>query len=314
MHRLFLLIVLGGLVLAFAACGGNTSAKSTASASLAADAVSVTTLAGEALAKGSADGTGTAARFMTPDRIAIDRAGDLYVTDWTANTVRKITPGGVVTTIAGKAGVAGSADGTGASARFDSPEGVAVAANGDLYVTGSNDETIRKITPAGVVTTTAGKAGVDRYVDGTRAAARFDDPSSIAIASDGDLYVTEYNLDTIRKITPAGVVTTFAGKAGAAGSADGSRTAARFNNPSTIAFDSAGNLYVTDSGNQTIRKITPAGAVTTVAGKAGSLGSADGVGATARFDDPGASAWTAPATSMSRTPATTSSARSRRRA
>ncbi len=245
----------------------------------------VTTLAGTAGAAGSANGTGAAARFDMPQGIATDSAGNVYVGDSRNRVIRKITPSGVVTTLAGTAGVAGSADGTGAAASFMWPQGLAIDNAGNLYVADTWNNTIRKITPAGVVTTLAGTASLTGgYADGTGAAAIFNWPQDIAIDSVGNLYVTEYNNNTIRKITPAGVVTTLAGTAGVAGSANGTGGAARFNVPYGIAVDGGGNVYVGDNRNGTIRKITAAGVVTTLAGGVG--GAADGTGAAARFNAP----------------------------
>jgi streptogramin lyase len=246
----------------------------------------VTTLAGKARAEGSADGRGAAARFFAPSGITRDIDGNLYVTDYLNSTIRKITLAGKVTTLAGKAGTPGSIDGKGAAARFTNPLGIIDDSAGNLYVTDDNANTIRKITPAGEVTTLAGKAGSAGSADGSGAAARFNDPAGMAIDAAGNLYVTDYLNDTIRKVTPAGEVTTLAGQAGLAGIADGMGAAARFAGPTGITRDSDGNLYVSDLDGQTIRKITPAGEVTTVAGQAGSAGSTDGRGAAARFNGP----------------------------
>ncbi|MHB8696737.1 MAG: NHL repeat-containing protein, partial [Sulfuricaulis sp.] len=246
----------------------------------------VTTLAGTAGVQGSADGTGAAARFAFPQGIAADAAGNLYVTDAGNSTIRKITPAGVVTTLAGTAGVQGSADGTGAAARFAFPQGIVADAAGNLYVADSSNDTIRQITPAGAVTTLAGTARIYGSADGTGSAAQFWNPYGIAADAAGNLYVTDSVNFTIRKITPAGVVTTLAGTAGVRGSADGTGAAAQFNYPTGIAADAAGNLYVADENNSTIRKITPAGVVTTLAGTAGVRGSADGTGAAAQFNYP----------------------------
>ena len=173
----------------------------------------------------------------------------------------------VVTTLAG--GVPGSADGTGAAAGFNNLSGVAVDGAGNVYVADSNNATIRKVTAAGVVTTLAGTAGAHGSADGTGAAARFYAPRGVAIDSAGNLYVADTaSNSTIRKVTAAGVVTTLAGTAGVLGSADGTGAAARFNGPSGVAVDSADNIYVADSGNNTIRKITPTGITTTIAGTA----------------------------------------------
>ena len=273
------LVVASLIALNLTGCGsrGGTTGKK-----LTTGALVVTTLAGKAGARGSSDGTGAGARFSWPAGIACDAAGNLYVADYYNCTIRKITPAGVVTTVAGKAGVVGSADGSGAAARFSGPAGIACDAAGDLYV--CDNDTIRKITPARVVTTLAGKAGVKGSTDGTGATARFDDPGGIACDRSGNLYVCDFESDTIRKITPARVVTTLAGKAGVKGSTDGTGATARFDDPGGVACDAAGDLYVCD--NNTIRRITPAGVVTTLAGKASVKGSSDGTGVAARFNRP----------------------------
>ena len=240
------------------------------------------------------------------------------------HTIRKVTPGGVVTTLAGLAGSSGqrrrhgqrravqpslrrgggqrgqrlrgghrqphdsegdarrrgddagglagsygSADGTGSAARFYCPCGVAVDSAGNVYVADSDNHTIRKVTPGGVVTTLAGLAGSSGSADGTGSAARFYDPYGVAVDSAGNVYVADYRNHTIRKVTPGGVVTTLAGLAGSSGSADGTGSAARFYYPYGVAVDSAGNVYVADTCNNTIRKVTPGGVVTTLAGVAG---------------------------------------------
>ncbi len=236
----------------------------------------VTTFAGTAGVSGGADGIGTAAQFYYPNGVAVDGAGNVYVADSWNNTIRKITPYGVVTTLAGTAGVWGSADGTGAAAQFADPWGVTVDGAGNVYVADSGNNTIRKITPYGVVTTLAGTAGVWGSADGTGAAARFDSPQAMVVDGSGILYVTDSHNNTIRKITPDGVVTTLAGTAGVAGSADGTCAAALFSYPWYLALDASGNLYVSDENNATIRKITPACLVSTVAGTVGVTGSADG--------------------------------------
>jgi hypothetical protein len=216
----------------------------------------VTTLAGSAGQTGSADGTGAAARFRTPPSVAVDGAGNVYVADINNSTVRKITPGGVVTTLAGVAGQVGSADGTSATARFGAPYGVAVDSAGNLYVADEGANTIRKITPAGVVTTLAGAAGQVGSTDGTGSAARFYEPQGAAVDGAGNVYVADTANDTIRKITLAGVVTTLAGAARQTGITNGIGSAARFSSPLGVMVDGAGDLYVADSGANTIRMLS----------------------------------------------------------
>ncbi|HUP60473.1 MAG TPA: NHL repeat-containing protein [Thermoanaerobaculia bacterium] len=244
----------------------------------------VTTLAGLAAAFGSADGTGTAARFDDPRGVAIDSGGNVYVADTRNYTIRKITPAGAVTTMAGLAGIHGSADGTGSAASFRSPIGVATDSSGNVYV--SETSAIRKITPAGAVTTLAGDPANQGFADGTGSAARFFWPSGVAIDGGGNVYVADKDNHAIRKVTTTGAVTTLAGDPGNQGSADGTGSAARFAYPHGVATDSSGNLYVADTRNNTIRKITPAGQVTTLAGLAGIGGNADGTGSAAQFGFP----------------------------
>ena len=246
----------------------------------------VTTLAGTATSLGSTDGTGAAARFSSPAGLAVDAAGYVFVADTSNHTIRKISPAGVVTTLAGTAGMSGSTDGTGAAARFSNPVGLAVDGAGNVLVADYKNHTIRKISPAGVVTTLAGKAGVQGSLNGTGAAARFSSPTGLAVDGAGNVLVVDYGNNTIRKISPAGVVTTLAGTAGVQDSTDGTGAAARFSNPIGLTVDGAGNVLVADSANHTIRKISPAGVVTTLAGTAGSAGITDGTGAAARFNNP----------------------------
>jgi hypothetical protein len=246
-----------------------------------------TTIAGEPNTYGGfADGTGSAASFLVPAGIAVDTSGNLYVADEGNNTIRKVTPAGVVTTIAGSAGILGSTDGTGAAARFNAPAGVAVDGSGNLFVTDSGNDTIRKITSAGVVTTIAGTAGVGGSNDGTGAAAQFSGPAGIGVDGSGNIYVADEINDTIRKITSAGVVTTLAGEAAAAGSSDGTGSVGRFTAPYGLRVDGSGNIYVADTGNEEIRKVTPAGVVSTIAGTLRHTGSVDGQGAAASFNAP----------------------------
>jgi streptogramin lyase len=242
-----------------------------------------TTIAGKAGAHGMRDGIGSYARFDSPEGIAVDRKGNLFVAEYTNHTIRLIKPSGVVSTFAGLAGTPGTNDGVATDARFGWPRGVAVDRIGNIYVADSGNCTIRKITPLGSVTTFAGQAGKRGSDDGSAAIARFNSPIRIAIGPDGNLFVTDLGNNTIRKITSDGVVSTLAGQAGVKGSMEGLGPSARFYRPYGIAVGGQGFVYVTDSGNATIRVINPSGVVSTLAGQPGVYGSADGATTSARF-------------------------------
>ncbi len=274
----------------------------------------VGTIAGSPENAGSADGTGSGALFSGPLGICVGGAGNLFVADGGNATIRQMTPSvsagqtnWVVSTIAGSPGIAGAVDGTGAVARFNGPTAIAAAGAGSLYVADGGNSIIRKMTSAlsaglieWTVTTIAGSAGIAGSSDGTGSAARFNNPGGLALDDGGNLYVTDSLNNTIRKITPtvsAGqtnwVVTTLAGSPGIAGCADGTGSAAQFYSPSGIAVDKAGNVYVADFANSTIRKMRPSvlggqtqWLVTTIGGLAGHYGAADGTGSAARFDSP----------------------------
>ena len=205
----------------------------------------VTTIAGSAGHPGTIDGTGTAARFSWNSGIDTDSQGNIYTVDAQAHTVRKITPAGVVTTLAGLANSAGSTDGAGSDARFSEPWGLTVAPDDNVYVCELGNNDIRKITPSGVVTTLAGLAGSPGFVDGAGSAARFSQPYGVASDFKGNIFVADYANRRIRKVTPAGVVTTVAGT-GATGWTDGLGSVATFAAPSGLEFRRDGKAYVLD--------------------------------------------------------------------
>ena len=307
------------------------------------------TFAGMAGVSGTNDGVGSAARFWFPHGIAVDSADNVYITELNGHTIRKLTPAGVVSTVAGTPGISGTNDGPGAAARFNQPWALTVDQQTNIYVADSGNHTIRKIAPDGTVTTLAGKPGVRGYANGTNGNAKFDTPSGVVMNTEGALYVSEYYnqtirklmpsstnwvvstvagglysspsyvdgkglsvrlampgglamdrvrkivyfadelSDTIRKMAPEGVVTTLAGMGSVtsqfAGSADGTGTAARFNGPHSPSVDSAGNVFLADTWNHTVRRITPDGVVTTLGGLAGVYGRGGGTGNNVRFSD-----------------------------
>ncbi len=255
----------------------------------------ITILAGAGISAsyGNDDGVGSAARFSGPSGVTVDDSGSVFVADAYNHTIRKIAPDGTVTTLAGTPGASGYADGLGKEARFNHPIGIALDGAGTIYVADTYNNAIRKLTPEGRVSTFAGLSESVGHADGAGSDARFAGPGSVAVDDAGNTFVADGGNNVIRKITPDGVVTTLAGLAGSAGNVDGAGSAARFSNPAGIAVDSLGNLYVSDFGNNTIRKVTPAGVVTTLAGDPTvnhfiGLGGAhaDGTGSAAQFHAP----------------------------
>ena len=251
-----------------------------------------TTVAGSA-GYGTADGTNSDARFWVPMGIASDPNGSFFASDYRNNNIRRLARSGtnwIVSTIAGTPRIQGGADGTNGDAQFYNPKGVAVDAQGNVYVADSYNHAIRKLAPEGtnwVVRTIAGLAHTPGGVDGTNSDARFTFPYGVLADHNGIVYVTDNT--TVRKLTPLGtdwVVTTIAGRSGYSGTADGTNSTARFLYPSDPVMDGSGAIYVTDTRNFTIRKLTPIGTnwvVTTIAGQAGLSGSADGTNSDARF-------------------------------
>ena len=270
--------------------GGNASVTMNGYRSVTANFTAISpgytfiTLAGSASA-GSQDGAGATAGFNFETGAASDKAGNVYIADTYNSTIRRISPDGVVTTVAGSAGIPGSANGVGSAARFLWPNGVAVEDGGTVYVADTYNNTIRKITPAWSVSTLAGAAGAAGFADGVGGAARFSQPGAVAVDSNGVLYVADGGNNAIRRITPGGVVGTLAGWTNA-GYADGVGTNALLNGPAGVAVDAMGNVFVADTGNNTIRKIATNGVVSTLAGLAGTAGHADGVGTNAHFNGP----------------------------
>ena len=232
------------------------------------------TVAGASGQHGSESGSATRARFNAPEGVAVAPDGTLYVCDRYNSTIRKIAADHTVTTIAGRAGLSGRADGPAPSARFDTPRRVAVAPDGTIYVADTGNHAVRRIGPAGTVETVAASSGADRM-----------DPIGLAVDGDGNVLFADAWTHVIRKIDRAGALSIVAGLPGVSGSVDGPVGSARFNAPEGVAIDAEGAIYVADTANHTIRKIVN-GVVTTVAGRAGLADAVDGSGSVARLNRP----------------------------
>jgi len=179
----------------------------------------------------------------------------VLVADTGNHTIRRITPAGVVTTVAGTAGLSGSAAGVGAAARFSSPSGIAVDTAGKIYVADTFNHAIRRIALSGAVSALAGTPGVAGTSNGAGAAARFTLPTGIALDSAGQAYVADAGNNTVRRVTAGGVVSTLAGTAGRIGTADGTGGSARFSGSRSLAVNPTGSVVVADFGNHTIRVV-----------------------------------------------------------
>lgn len=243
--------------------GYGNVVKFTTAANLTSVSVSVTTLAGNGT-PGYADGAGINAMFNNPEGITVDGQGNIYVSDTYNNYIRKISPSGVTSTIAGNGSI-GFTNGPAAAAQFYAPQGLAFDGTGNLFVADFGNNVIRKISQAGGVSTYVGTGQVG-YNGGTDSLFfYFNNPSDVGFATNGTMYIADRGNNSIRKVTAARVVSTLAGNA-KAGYLNATFDTAYFSRPNAIAVDANGNVFVADQGNHCIRKITPAGVVTTAAG------------------------------------------------
>ena len=242
----------------------------------------VSTLAGTGNV-GAINGIGKLASFNKPSGLAVDGAGNVYVADAGNNLIRKITPDGTVSTLAGTVVAVDTSNTVTEQPLFAGPSGVAVDASGNVYVADAGNNRICVVSPSGNTRTLSGNGGVGAN-NGLGKNATFNNPTGVAVDAAGNVYVADMLNNLIRKVAPDGTTSSLAGN-GDIGSKDGLDTAARFYFPNSLTVDASGNVYVTDDINNLIRAITPAGAVTTLAGN-GQAGSQNGLGTQASFNDP----------------------------
>jgi hypothetical protein len=241
--------------------------------------------AGDGIGGYSGDGGPAAsAELNTPEGLAVDGTGNVYIADYYNSRVRKVATSGTISTAAGNGTSGLSGDGGAATgAELASPYGAAIDASGNLYVSDYHNSDVRKITPAGVISSIVDSSGTVGYAGdgGAAASAKLDGPKGLAIDASGNLYIADSYNQRIRKVTPAGIISTVAGNGTAGYSGDnGAATNAELNYPSGVAVDASGNLYIADQNNNRIRKVTPAGTITTLAGTGTAGYSGDGGGAT----------------------------------
>ena len=254
----------------------------------------ITTVAGNGLPGSTGDGgPATSARLKAPEDVFVAASGDLYIADTGNHEIRKVaTATGVITTVVGNGSPGSTGDlGLATAARLNSPRGITVASNGDFYIGDRSNNKIRKVTAlTGIITTYAGTGTAGYSGDGALATlARLNRPQGIHLASNGDLYIADALNSAIRKVAAVtGIITTYAGTGTAGFSGDGgAATSAQLNAPEAMHLNSVGDLYIADTVNNRIRRVSSGGTITTVAGT-GTAGSAgDGGSATAaQLDTP----------------------------
>jgi len=246
---------------------------------LPASGQTITTVAGNGNSSYSGDGGAATAAQLGPLGLALDSGGNLYVADSINNRVRKVTPLGIISTVAGNGNAGFAGDGGAAlGAELNDPAGVALDSQGNLYIADFYNSRVRRVAPSGVISTVAGNGTIGSYGDGGPAtAAALSLPTGVAVDQAGNLYIADGGAGLVRKVTATGIISTVAGNGTYGFSGDGGpATAAELNAPSNVALDSAGNLYIADVFANCVRKVSTTGVISTVAGNGNAGYSGDG--------------------------------------
>ena len=265
-------VVAGAAILATGAFGGSGSGT-------------IMTIAGSGKPGFAGDGgPALAGQLRSMDQVAVDGQGNVYIADFENRRVRKVSASGTITTFAGRdGGGAFPANGSRAtSARLDAPHGVAVDAQGNVYVSDTNNGRVYRVTPGGTITTFAGTGQSSFSGDGGPAtSARLYGPAGLAVDGQGNVYIADSYNQRVRKVSPSGTITTFAGtgKQGTSGNG-GPATSAQLSYPSAVAADAQGNVYISGTSESRVRKVSRAGTITAFAGKGAGVFSGDGGPAT----------------------------------
>ncbi|MBC7542816.1 MAG: hypothetical protein H7338_08805 [Candidatus Sericytochromatia bacterium] len=262
--------------------------------SVAAESVQTATIVSVRIISMVSGGSGTgffgdgldyvSARMNNPTAMTYDAAGNLYIADSGNHRIRRVTTGGIISTVAGTTSSGFSGDGAAATAaQLFQPQGMAFDATGNLYIADTSNNRVRKVTTGGIISTVAGIGTAGSTGDGSAAtAAQLNYPAALAFDAVGNLYIADYNNHRIRKVTTGGIISTIAGTGIAGFNGDGvAAAAAQLNNPYSLTFDAAGNLYIADFGNNRIRMVTPGGIISTFAGTGIGGSGGDGAAATA---------------------------------
>jgi PASTA domain/NHL repeat len=249
----------------------------------------ITTIAGNGTPGFSGDGgPATSAQMWGPEGIAVDAAGNVYFTDGASHRVRKVTPGGTISTFAGTGAPGFSGDnGLATSAQLSSPKGLAVDGLGNVYIAEYHGDRVRKVNPAGIITTYAG-SGIrgDTGDGGPATAARLFAPRGLAVDGQGNLYIADHYNHRIRKVDSSGTITRFAGTSAGFSGDGGPATSAQLHYPEHVTTDESGNVYIADSSNRRVRKVSPSGTITTFAGSGGGGLGDGGLATSATLDHP----------------------------